>query len=739
MTQEEREKWEKQGFSQDQIDEIEEGLAAGLDIFFYARKEYLAIQMRQIRFGLLDHLPVEIYARPEYDWFQMEEIRLGLAERIDTTKYAAPGITYDKMRQVRKGLQAGIDLSPYLRLDAGVLRELRKAMLAKVNIVKYIKEGYETEQLRQIRKALKKGLNIDPYLKKEFRGASIEEISTGLKHGLDVSTYARVDYTWQQMREIRLGLEKRADVSMYANPYFGWQQMREIRLGLENGINVESYCSLMYTAAEMKRMRTALEDGAVEYSLAEESRLPEAEIPQKADAAAEVEEFSDFVITLSSDEMEAYFLLNNSKKPSRSGIVSALQQKGICHGIIEDSINQLLKGCDKPLLIAKGTEPVAGEDGWYEYFFRTEEEWVPAVLPDGSIDYQNSQWFEVVNQGQKIAYYHEAGFGSPGSTVTGKCVPPYKGKEQNVLFGKGFMILPDQKTYLAAMDGRIEMKNGMIEISRMLILDDMTIATGKVDFEGAVYIKGNVGSGTYIKATEDIVIDGFIEAANIECGGSVVLRQGMNGAGSGIIRAKKDVKGGFFEAVTIYAGGSIQGNYCMSSNLYAGGRVDINGANGALVGGLICAIEGLAAYHIGNRAGLATSLKIGFNELMRRRQRELEEQLKEVEKELSIFNNAYADFRKKYPPEVRNTMDMFLKIENAIFTKEKETESILKKQRELEDMFQRTTEVKVAVRGNLFEGVAVDINGAKWNSKEIRNVTLKKVQGRIVLYANNSK
>ncbi len=87
----------------------------------------------------------------------------------------------------------------------------------------------------------------------------------------------------------------------------------------------------------------------------------------------------------------------------------------------------------------------------------------------------------------------------------------------------------------------------------------------------------------------------------------------------------------------------------------------------------------MAAYHIGNRAGLATSLKIGFNELMRRRQRELE------------------------------------------------------------DMFQRTTEVKVAVRGNLFEGVAVDINGAKWNSKEIRNVTLKKVQGRIVLYANNSK
>jgi len=60
MTQQEREKWEKQGFSQDQICEIEEGQASGLDTDIYARKDYFAIQMRQIRFGILDGLPVEL-------------------------------------------------------------------------------------------------------------------------------------------------------------------------------------------------------------------------------------------------------------------------------------------------------------------------------------------------------------------------------------------------------------------------------------------------------------------------------------------------------------------------------------------------------------------------------------------------------------------------------------------------------------------------------------------------------
>ncbi len=736
MTQEERQKWEEQGFSQDQIFEIEEGQAAGLNTDIYAHKNYYAIQMRQIRFGILENLPVELYASPEYDWFQMEEIRQGLMRGVDTTKYASPDIPYDKMRQVRKGLQSGIDLSPYLKMDAGILRELRKAMLSRVNIVKYIKQGYITDQLRQIRKALKNELNIEPYLNKEFVGASIAEISTGLLHGVDVSVYARMDFAWQQMREIRLGLEKRADVSLYANPFYDWQQMREIRLGLENGINVAGYKSLMYTAKEMRRRRLSMEAGEREFWDTGDTETFGTGVYAGDDIAYKVEEFSDFVITISEDEMEAYFLLSSDRKVTRPEIIGALRRKGVCKGIIEESVDQLMKGCDQLLLIAKGIEPTAGEDGWYEYFFKTKDEWIPTLLPDGSVDYQNSQWFEMVYRGQKIAYYHEAGKGEQGFTVTGKPLEPRKGKEQNVIFGKGFILLPDKKTYVADIDGHIEMKKGKVEISNMLVIDDMTIATGKVDFEGAIYIRGTVGSGVNIKASGDIIIDGFIEAANIESGGSVILRQGMNGGGTGVIRAKKDVKGGFFEAVTIYAAGNIQGNYCMNSNLYAEGRVDINGANGTLVGGLTCAIDGLSAYHIGNRVGITTTLKVGYNILMRRRQHELEEKLREVEKELSIFNNACDDFKRKYPPEVRNVMEMFLKIEDAIFTKEKEKDSLLGRQRVLDDMFRRTAEAKVSVRGCFFEGVTVEINEAKWKSKEVKNVTLKNIQGRITLYEN---
>ena len=83
MTIKERLNYLNKVFTPDQISEIEQGLAAGIDISVYAKPCFLAIQMRQIRKALMEHLPIEAYARPEFDWFQLEEIRGGLHSFID--------------------------------------------------------------------------------------------------------------------------------------------------------------------------------------------------------------------------------------------------------------------------------------------------------------------------------------------------------------------------------------------------------------------------------------------------------------------------------------------------------------------------------------------------------------------------------------------------------------------------------------------------------------------------------
>lgn len=725
----EKDQWIRAGFNRDQIEEIEQGISAGLDVDIYAKKEFMAIQMRQIRLGMLEGLDILCFAIPEYDWFQMEELREGLKSGVDIAKFSSPELSYKKMRQIRLGLEVGIDLSSYEGFKAGMLRELRKAIASGVNLMPYIQRGYETEQLEQIRIALEKGVNLDPYLKKEFRGVSIREIALGLECGVDVSLYAKMEMSWQQMREIRLGLEHRLDTTIYQDALFGWQQMREIRLGMEDGLPASEYASLMYTAKEMKKRRLSLADDSLDSLLG--SLLDENE---------ETEVFEDFRVVISDDEMEAHIeIKGNPRALNRRELERGLRQGGVKKGVIEEAIQALIMGrwSERLVKVAEGQKPESGADGWYEYFFDTMENQKPDILPDGSVDYTSMKFFEVVDKGQLLAVYHDAQAGVPGFSVTGKEIPAKRGHEKNMLNGKGFVLNEDKHTYFAAYMGRVISDGERLVIERLLVLDDVTALNGKVVFDGCVYIKGNVASASNVTATEDIIVDGFVEDASLECGGNIVLRQGANAAGGrGTIRAGGDVSGNFFETICVYAGGDIRANYCLNSEIYAEGRIEISGNKGMIAGGKTYAMRSISVYNAGNRTGLQTFFTLGVNESLIREEIEINSRIENVNWELKILRNGQKDIERKYPPEVRNTMEIYLKIESAIYTKElemgelrQEKENILKRKKEF-------ASAKVSVRGMLFEGVIVEIGGQRFLAKEMCNVTLRRSGTGIGIFHN---
>ena len=727
MTKEEQEFYLSSGFTLDQINEIQEGLELGLDTSVYAKKEFFAIQMRQIRLGLMEGLPVEAYASVDYDWFQMEEIRSGLQDGVDIHIYANPSISYDKMRQIRLGLKSGVNLSKYKKLDAGVLRELRKALMSKIYIVEFIQQGYDAEQLEQIRMALEKHLNIVPYLRKELRGVSIHEICEGLEKGLDVSCYAKVDFSWQQMREIRLGMENRIDVSNYANPLYEWQQMHEIRLGLENGIDISSYHTLMYTATDMRRMRLALQENNNISMLSSGTQT------------TRFEAFHDISVTVSSDEMEAFIYVTDSDKLTKAQILQALEFSGVKKGILESEINKLLRGKfkNKTIMVAKGKAATDGPDGWYEYFFKTELDRQPKLLPDGSVDFSEIQWYEFVQSGQRIAVYHDAEMGEGGFTVTGRQLSPRKGRERSVLIGNGFSLTEDDRTYIADVSGRIILDGNRIDIDRTLTMEEVSLATGNISFDGSVFVAGNVSVGASIQATGDVVVNGYVESASIESSeGSVFIKQGVNGNAVGSIKAAVDVTAKFFESCRVYAGNEIHAGYCLNCDLYSENKIIVNGKNGQLAGGTTYAKISIDMTYAGNRAGIATMIRLGVNEELSELQEDVEQRIAETNKQLEILRNAYADFHVKYPPEVRNTMEMYLKVESAIFTKEKELDTLMQYKMDMENEIVAIRNAQAVVHDTLYEGTTFEINGKRWTGKQARNVKLKRVEGRVAVYRN---
>jgi hypothetical protein len=606
--EEEKKRFAEAGFTQDQIYEILEGRKAGVDFSVYAKKEFLAIQMRQIREGLIGGLDVSKYANPCYDWFQMEEIRLGLKSGVPVERYGNPSVTYDRMREVRIGLEQGLDLSRYIKFSAGILRQLRKALKSKVNIVPYIKEGYEPKQLEEIRLALEEGLDIHPFLFPVLRGAAIRQIRKGLEMGLDVSVYAKPDLRWKQMQEIRLGMENRLDISQYRNPLYSWQQMHQIRLGLENGLDVSDYKSFMYTEKEMEKRRL---------------RLQEERFPSK------------------------------------------------------------------------------GKDGWYEFLFDTGLEGEPHMLPNGEPDEERIFTYCKVNEGDIVAIYHEPTRGKSGQM----------GKEQRLLSGQGFKLADDNKTYTAALTGRVQLREGRLEITPLLELDEVSSVMGDIDFDGTVYIRTHIKSGTKIRTTGDLIVDGCVEGAEVECGGNVWVGQGVKAANTGYVHAGRSVYGGFFEYATIRAEKDIHGDYYMYCELYAGGKVIASGQRGSIAGGSCTAVKGLRAKQLGNPLLASTSIQIGVTREHLLQLKATSDSIEETEQELKILRNAYGEMIIKYPPEERNTMDVFLKVEKAIFSKEKELQDLKisrrRRERDIVEMRKAAAEVSDAA----YEGVVLEING----------------------------
>lgn len=688
-------------------------------------------QMEEIRQGLEKGLDVSWYTSVNYDWFQMEEIKKGLERGLDVSSYAKPEISYDRMRQIRKGLKEGLDLSRYQELEAGYLRQIRKAKLGHVDIFTYIEQGYEPDQLEEIRLGLEHKADIKDHLIKEFLGESLREIRLGVEEGLDVSVYARMHFGWQQMREIRLGLERRVDVSHYAKELYRWQQMREIRLGLEEGLDVSAYESLMYSAREMKQMRMKM----LEQAKQAEHRDFQLEMLEE-----QARQASECVVTVSQDKMEAYITLEKGTVKSKNEIMRLLAKENVVFGIRQDEIEKKLKEAEQGtvrFLAAEGVRPERGRDGYYEFFFRTGIPQIPAIRQDGSIDYQNTVYFEQVKAGQVIAVYHEAQPGIGGRMVDGTELPAQGGQEKQMLKGRGFLLSQDKKTYIARESGKIELKNNEITIQPLLVVTEVTISTGNLRFNGSIWVKGNVGSGVVIQSKDELIIEGNVEAAHLQSGKRIVIKNGVSGGGLAVIESAEDIHGKFFESATLTANGGIYANYVMSSNMIAGKEIVISGSKGAIIGGNAAAVNGIKAHHIGNRAGLLTNISLGVSKAMIEKEEEAEIKLKKFQSELEIFEEAYRKLQKQYPPEVRNEMELYLKVEQATYIKRKQMEQQVERTKELEEKRNKANEAKMMVYGILNAGTVVQMNGMQWTAaSSVRNVTVRLSNKEIGVFRN---
>lgn len=652
------------------------------------KQSYLEEQNQEIRLGMEEGLDVSIYSKPELNWMQMEQIRMGLKDKVNVSAYADSAYGYNTMKQIRLSFYSSTDLTPYLN------------------------RGFESSELEQIRLALEEGLPLDQWLTDDMYSQQIHEIRIGLYEGLDVSKYADAKYNWMQMQEIRLGLEKKLKISFYTNYLFNHWQMREIRLGLEEGLDVSSYAKLIFSGTDMKKKREEL------LANAKTTRSAETDSLTASLSALRKKEFN-ISVEDNGNKAYAYIPWIPGNMVTEEDIYRDLENRGISIGIKRDAITNMIsqRRMNEKILIAEGTPAEKGKDGWFEFFVRLDLPRIPAPLPDGGVDYVNIEAFEMVDEGEKIAVYHRAEKGHDGQNVFGEVIHANNGLEKNPLKGVGFTIAEDGITYLSRMNGKFEYVNGRIIISNMIVVrEDVTAVTGRLEVDGSVYVIGSVYSGGYIKATGDIIIEHNVETGRLIAGGNVMIKKGSCSKNDCFIEADGEVSGSFFEAANINAGGNVKANYIMNSNINTLGKVIVSGSKGMLLGGRICAVRGVDTYNLGNSSHLRTVLEIGRNDTYNKEQARFADKRLQILNQLSALENEWNKILKALPSKKELAEEIIKKLNGAIVAKDHELAELDAEASKLANLTDPEQNMKdpVCVRGNAYEGSVITINTIKY-------------------------
>ena len=424
-------------------------------------------------------------------------------------------------------------------------------------------------------------------------------------------------------------------------------------------------------------------------------------------------------VTVAPDGMRADVLLTPPEPggfPVTEELIRlALIGKKIQYGIDDAEIKRLTSypTFHTAMLIAKGTPPVHGTNAVIRPLIRTERDVRPKELPDGSVDYKDLGVIQTVHKGDVLCEKVPSTQGEPGTNVYGAAVSARPGKDAPLPAGKNTVVSDDKLRLLAACDGHADIVNRKIQVLNTFnVHGSVSNSTGNINFLGHVQVDGNVLTGFKVEATGNITINGTVEGADIIAGGNIVIKEGVNGFGKGIVKAGGYVKAKYIQSATIRAGGDIEASFILHSSVQSGSNISLLGSKGNIIGGHVAAMRSVNTMLTGGRSSyVPTTLEVGNDPTMITRSREIPQELETNKRDASSLLRAI-NLLAEHKKAGRITPDKLVALQRAIST----YQSLTQNAAELEEELERIQEVLAAsgfgsvnVSGTAYPGVRVII------------------------------
>mgnify|MGYP001942327654 CR=1 FL=1 len=425
------------------------------------------------------------------------------------------------------------------------------------------------------------------------------------------------------------------------------------------------------------------------------------------------------------------------KKLKGAGAVKGINKEAIRHFF--DRVQREPPGESFAEVLAEGLPAEQGSVSTFEFFVVPLQERVltPQNRGDGTLDMHELGDIETVEKGDHLARRVPSTPGANGYTVHGEVI--YSIAPDNIPFdvGDGASTSPEDANLLIATRAGVPLKlaNGLA-VSEMLILKNVDLTTGNIEYDGTIMVSGNVKGGMLVKATKDVIVNGFVESGMIDAGGNIVVQQGVIG------RELEDSADLDIERYSskLIAGHDISARYAQSSYLQAGNDINVVtqilhchvkanhgvyvGNNGQkkskLLGGVVHAGKEIMAGEIGAISNVHMTLDFSHRLLELERKYKAASSEHSVKKELiQGLREALEELKTQQPtPElvrhckkIVNTIDI---VKQEVVSINLDVESYKIQLAKLRDG------IRVRIYGRLFPGADFVICDKTYNTKEER-------------------
>lgn len=359
---------------------------------------------------------------------------------------------------------------------------------------------------------------------------------------------------------------------------------------------------------------------------------------------------------ISKDGMAAWIYVippfNNGRDISEKDLRAVLSQNRVTTGILEDALASIVNDLiyDQSVLVAKGKLARNGVDGSISDRYKRVLHLEFEEDEKGSVDYKHLNNIQSIKEGEEICEITRAVPGQNGITVTGTPYPcTIKGTEIPIPAGRNTVLNKEGTLLISQKTGHVTFANGKFHVDPILKINgNIDNSTGNLDYDGDIFISGDVRNGFIIKATGSIDIRGSVEGAVITAGGPITIASGMSGNGKGVLTSESHIKCRYLEHCTVSAGGNVYAESIINSKVKCGQDIVVTSGMGAIIGGTLLAANNINARIIGSKVRrLITELVIANipksveeSEKLTRELEQLHYNMSEVKKNINYLENS---------------------------------------------------------------------------------------------------